>query len=216
MNQVEYNQINKNLRVHHSKRERAVAFDNEFYYKFWVPGWEHGLVTRHGIESGFYDKSISCVLDSIIVDSGRDIGYRMHRAQVAGGSRDSWQNLIENTTKETRQKFITSIMEKSVSLGMTVTDMCPSNVVIYNGEISLIDYEGLASFDWLFNSKPQPWEAQNRNLKKYPTPFWRDMSKHIKSYAEQCIGVKYSKDLSSMHNFLDFCHKIKTAVELSN
>ena len=94
--------------------------------------------------------------------------------------------------------------------------MCPSNVVIYNGEISLIDYEGLASFDWLFNGKPQPWEAQKRNLKKYPTPFWRDMSKHIKSYAEQCVGVKYDKDLSSMQNFLDFCYKIKKAVVMDN
>ena len=209
MKVIEIQDINNSLKTHHRKRERAVYFDDEFYYKFWVPDWEHGLVTRYGLESGFYDEKISCVFDCLIIYSKKDVGYRMQRATVAGGSRDSWEKLISSTTEKTRQQFMLAILEKSLRHQATVTDMCPSNVVIQEGKISLIDYEGLASFQWLFDGKPRAWEAQNRNLARYPSPFWRDMSKHIKSYTEQCIGMTYNEDISSEKKFIEFYNRLK-------
>ena len=79
-----------------------------------------------------------------------------------------------------------------------VSDMAPSNIILYENKISLIDLEGLASFEWLFNGKPQTWEAQNRNLNKCPSPFWRDMSKYLRGFLSECVGIKYDKNVDSV------------------
>ena len=193
----------KNLYVHHQKRERAVYFDDKSYYKLWINGWEHSRVAKHGFETGYYDAINASAFKSFIVDSdGSHLGYTMKKGLVVGGSRDSWQNLIANTNDTQRRKFIKEIFQRSVEHRCVVSDMCPANVVISDDSISLIDYEGLASFDWFFKGKPQQWEAQNRNLNKYPKPLWRDMSKYLKQYVAECLQINFEEDIKNEENFL--------------
>jgi len=191
------------LNVHHQKKERAVYFDDDHYYKIWVKNWEHSKVANHGFSSGYYDSAIAGVFKHFIVDTdGSHLGYAMKKGKVAGGSRDSWQKLINLTSDEQRKEFIKTVFSRAKKHRCIVSDMCPANVVVFKDSISLIDYEGLASFDWFFQKKPQFWEAQSRNLKKYPTPFWRDMSKYLIEYCRQCLGIDFSGNLDSEIEFL--------------
>ena len=193
----------KKLRVHHVKRERAVYFDEFNYYKFWVKDWEHSRVSKHGFDIGFYDLKTAYAFDSFIVDEdGSQLGYKMKKGKVAGGSKDSWETLIKKTNTKERHDFIKTIFQRAKKNSCIVSDMCPANIVVIDNKISLIDYEGLASFDWFFSGIPQKWEAQNRNLNKYPKPLWRDMSKYLISYCNECLGTDYHEDVNSEKNFL--------------
>ena len=197
----------KQLKVHHQKRERAVYYDDESYYKFWVREWEHSRVAQHGFKVGYYDDELASAFDSFIVDvDGAHLGYKMKKGESVGGSRDGWQNLIKKTSELQRKKFIKNIFQRSLEYSCLVSDMCPANVVICEGNISLIDYEGLGSFSWFFDSKPEIWEAQNRNLDKYPKPIWRDMSKYLRRYVEECLHARFDKDIKTEENFLELYH----------
>lgn len=193
----------KKLYVHHQKRERAVYFDSENYYKLWVKGWEHSAVAKHGFEIEYYDDFNASVFRSFIVDpDGSHLGYSMKKGTSIGGSRDNWQKLIGCTTDIQRKKFIKEIFQRSIIHRCIVSDMCPANVVVDNGKISLIDYEGLGSFSWFFEGKPQVWEAQNRNLDKYPKPLWRDMSKYLRQYVAECLQIDFEEDIKTEESFL--------------
>jgi len=194
---------NKNLRVHHQKRERAVFYDDDFYYKLWVPNWEHSKVVRNAFKVGYYDSNIVPAFDSMITSDNIDLGYKIRRGKVIGGSQSSWKTLIDNSSQEQRIEFTKHVLNKSMQHRCIVSDMCPANVILWNGKLSLIDLEGLASFDWFFSGHPEKWEAQNRNLKKYPTPLWRDMSKYLRAFLEECVNIKYDKDINSIKNFLE-------------
>jgi len=197
------------LSIHHQKRERLVMYDDSYYYKTWVPGWEHSHVPRHAFKIGFYDECLTPAFRKMLVEAGVDRGYIMSRGLVVGSSKDNWDKLISETTYEQRLVFIKNIFEKAVALRCVPSDMAPSNVILYNGEISLIDLEAFQSFDWLFYGKPQYWEAQNRNLKKVPQPLWRDMSKNLLSYLEQCVGLKHDKKLDCVENIIKVNNKLK-------
>ena len=56
------------LNVHHRKKERAVYFDDDNYYKIWVKNWEHSKVTNHGFSSGYYDSAVAGVFKHFIVE----------------------------------------------------------------------------------------------------------------------------------------------------
>ena len=97
-----------------------------------------------------------------------------------------------------------------------VADMCPSNIILFNRkksinrpQISLIDLEGFASFDWFFEGKPQEWEAQDRNLKKCPDPLWRDMSKYTVSFLKECVGINYKKSIDCVERFEEVYELVK-------
>ena len=104
----------KPLSLHHSKRERAVYFDSEHYYKIWVQGWEHSRVARHGFECGYYDDSIASAFEAFIVEDVFDVGYAMKKGTVIGGSRDPWTRLINAATLNERKAFIRTVFEKSM------------------------------------------------------------------------------------------------------
>lgn len=191
------------LRTHHQKRERAGYYDEQYFYKVWVPNWEHAKVSRHVFEVGYYNLEIVPAFRCFLTHEGLDRGYIMHLGQVIGGSADNWDRLVNNTTKEQRIKFIKTIFERAVVHESIVSDMAPSNVILYDGKISLIDLEAHASFDWLFKQQPKSWEAQSRNMNKVPSPLWRDMSKYLLSYLDQCVGIKYDKKLDCVDNLAE-------------
>ena len=211
MKEIEIKKVleSKNLIIHHQKRERMVMYDDLHYYKIWVPNWEHSQVLRNAFEIGFYDKNTTPAFSKIITENGLDRGYIMYRGTVAGNSNDNWNKLINQTSHEQRLSFIKNLFQKAVNTNCIPSDMSPSNIILYNGKISLIDLEGFQSFEWLFHGKPQQWEAQNRNLKKAPNPFWRDMSKNILSFLDQCVGLKYNKKLDRLENIIEINNKLE-------
>ena len=104
MKETNYDDFIKNnrLRVHHQKRERAVYFDDEYYYKIWVMDWEHSRVVRHAFETGYYDETTVPAFDSIIVQDNHDLGYKVKKGKVIGGSKSSWETLIKATSHQQR------------------------------------------------------------------------------------------------------------------
>ena len=222
---------NNNFKKQKHKRERVVFCDDDFYYKVWDPNWEHSKVTRHAFDIGYYDESIACAFDSMLVQTmcevniGHynvsidtatiDLGYKMKKGKrlydynIAGEANDPWKKLIKATDHDQRKDFIKKIFAKSINHRCIVSDLHPANIVIVDEKISLIDYEGLCSFDWFFKGEPCEWEAQNRNLKKCPSPLWRDMSKYLISYLNDCLNFKHQKDINSLERFLELSELVK-------
>tara|TARA_R110000744_G_scaffold63869_3_gene131397 strand:- start:5008 stop:5658 length:651 start_codon:yes stop_codon:yes gene_type:complete len=199
--------------IHHKKRERAVYYNDGHYIKLWVKDWEHCNVARHGFDIGYYDEknAPACLAFVVDVDGKSDLGYVMKKGNVTGGSKDSWAKLIEMTSLDQRKSFIREVFDRSRLHSCIVSDMCPANVIVSDEEISLIDYEGLGSFNWFFNGQPEEWEAQSRNLKKCPNPYWRDMSKYLKRYVKECLDISFDKDISTVDAFNELYELIKEA-----
>ena len=213
LTEVSYSSIDFSKKIlHHKKRTRAGFKDENYHYKLWEYGWEHGNVTRNCFEVGYYDLKMIPAFVSMITHEGKDVGYIMKSGKVMGESRDPWNNLVKYTTQKQQLLFLNQVLQKSVRHNRIISDMVPSNVIIFEDDICLIDLEGVESFDWMFNGKPEPHEAQNRNLNKVSKPYWGIMSQWTKMYMEQCLGIKYDKDLDSPQNIQEAANIISGMV----
>jgi hypothetical protein len=192
----------------HQKRERAVYKSGNEYYKIWVRAWEHSKAVRHALNIGFYDEALTSGLTALIVDDDLDVGYAMKAGKLIGKSSDNWQVLIKNTTGQQRFDFIQTVFNRAVKHKCILDDMAPSNVILLDGNISLIDLESVQSYSWLFNGKPEEWEAQNRNLNKIPHPYWRDVSKYLLSYLKECVGLTYKHDIDNASHVENIAHAL--------
>ena len=173
------------------KRERRVFHFPEInvHMKNWVLDWEHSRVTRYGIEIGYYDELTVPFFENMVISQGKDVGYCIASATVAGGSNDSWNFLIKNVGKEKLVNLFTTMVERGLKTGVIFTDFAPSNVVFKDGEPCLIDLEGLESFSCLLEGKPLSHEAPSRNLAKCDNPLWRGFDMYYGKFARDVVGL---------------------------
>ena len=212
LEEVQYSSIDFNTKsLHHKKRTRAVFRDSNYHYKLWEFGWEHGKVARDCIKIGYYDKKIVPAFVSMIVHDGLDVGYIMKSGKVMGASRGDWQELIKQTTREQRLIFLHEVLQRSLKHSRIISDMVPSNIIVFEGQICCIDLEGVESFSWIFNGVPEPHEAQNRNLNKVSKPYWKIMSDYTKLYMDQCLGLSYQKSIDSADRLAEAANIVEEA-----
>jgi len=189
------------------KRERAVYYlpKKRLFFKTWVKNWTQSEITNYGVETGFYNQKNANSLCAVLFDESGPRGYVQHAGEsaVAKGKSDKcWEYFVTKTTLDQRKKFIHNILENSIRVKGTYTDLAPSNVIFYQDRINLIDFESFRSFDLIFNSKRADFE-------KFELDAWwkpvetakRDANKYIKEYFEKCLDIKFDFNMNSEVNF---------------
>ena len=213
LEEVQFSSIDFSAKtLHHKKRTRAVFKDEKYHYKLWEFGWEHGDVTRNCFDIGYYDMEIVPAFVSMIVHDGKDVGYVMKSGKVLGSSRGPWDTLVNTTNRNDQLIFLNEVLQRSVKHNRIISDMVPSNVIVFDGKICTIDLEGVESFSWMFNGVPEPHEAPDRNLNKVSKPYWGIMSEWTKLYMKQCLGVSYDKEIDCVENIEEVANILKNEV----
>ena len=189
------------------KRERRVLHFPALntHMKNWVLDWEHSRVTRYGLEVGYYDEETVPFFENVVISEGKDVGYCISSGTVAGASSDSWDLLIRNVGKEKLVTLFKTMVRRGLDKGVIFTDFAASNVIFKDGVPCLIDLEGLESFSWLFEGKPLPHEAPNRNLSKCDNPLWRGFDMYY---------GKFMRDVAGVEDFSDTLNSIKSVENL--
>ena len=213
LEEVQCSTIDFNNKIlHHKKRTRAVLKDDKYHYKLWEYGWEHSKVTRDCIKIGYYDEKIIPAFVAMIVDGNTDVGYIMKSGKVMGASRGSWHELIKHTDRDQRLFFLHEVLQRSLKHARIISDMVPSNIIVYDNKISCIDLEGVESFSWMFSGVPEKHEAQNRNLNKVSKPYWKIMSDYTKLYLNECLGLNYDKEIDSPQKLSEVAKLVEAEV----
>lgn len=182
-----------------NKRERSVFTDGQYFYKIWVPDWSYGDCTKAAIDSGYYNKITAPALLATISDASGQRGYIMDsgtRLDKYGGK--DWTELIEKTTKKQRKDFILELLKRSLESKGIHADFAASNVILYKGNLSLIDLESFTSFSFIFNGIKEWYE-------KFPLDAWwkpletsrRDLNLFYKDYLSSCLGIQYNNEINS-------------------
>ena len=148
----------------------------------------------------------------MIVDGDTDVGYIMKSGKVMGASRGDWHELVKVTTREQRLVFLHEVLQRSLKHARIISDMVPSNVIVFDGKICCIDLEGVESFSWMFNGVPEPHEAQDRNLNKVSKPYWKIMSDYTKLYMNQCLGLSYQNEINSPEKLVEAAKLVELEV----
>lgn len=187
------------------KRERAVVFNNGLFYKVWVPNWTQSKIVEYALNHGFYNEENLESLESLIHDESGPRGY-IQRAGLSvddGSSTKSWKTAIKNIDKKSLIKFIKNIMSLSIDIDGTYTDFSPSNVIIFNSKLNLIDLESFRSFDLVFDRKKQSFE--NFDLDAWWKPHEtakRDVDKYFRAYLSECLSLNLDFKIDSREAFV--------------
>ena len=174
------------------KRERAVFQIGDLYYKVWAPNWTQGDITKHGIDSGFYDKNIASALTGLLVDGSGQRGYvcKPGKPFAPTGNKD-WSLFLELIPLEDRKEFMKQLLTNAlVSEGIFV-DLVPNNMILCEDKISLIDFDSYSSFNFVFNGEREWYE-------KFDLDAWwnplqtaqRDLDAFYKSYFSTCLDIQ--------------------------
>ena len=102
------------------------------------------------------------------------------------------------------------LLNRSLYCKGTHVDLCPSNLILYNDEISLIDLNSYNPFDFIFRKKPASYEdfreTTKEDLFEYASYnidlFYRD-------YLEFCLDIKYDKKIDSEQSLKDIKNLVK-------
>lgn len=201
------------------KRERAVFFlkDRNAFFKLWVPEWTQSKIAKHCIDVGFYDEKNAESILALVYDETGPRGYIQHTGETAveaGKSDKSWTKFVKLTTKAQRKEFIVDLFNKSISAQGTYTDLAPSNVILYNKKINLIDLESFRSFDLIYENKKREYETFELDAwwKPHETAK-RDVNKYFQSYFTNCLEIDLSFDINSYENFIKAFEVLKNEVK---
>jgi hypothetical protein len=189
------------------KRERSVLYLKKLnlFLKLWVPNWTQGEITKHALESGYYNEDNTGALCSLVYDDSGQRGYLQYPGESAveqGASDKCWKKFIRKTSKKQRLDFITNLFSNGIKSGGTFADFAPSNIIFYNKKISLIDLESYRSFSLIFEGKKQHYEKFDLTAwwKPYETAK-RDVNKFYKEYLDKCLNITFDFDIDSLDNF---------------
>ena len=191
-------------RIVKQKRERAVFFNSGVFYKVWVGNWTQSKITEHAFSCGFYNSDNAGSVIALLSDHTGPRGY----AQLQGESMEdpkgskSWDHFIKSIDIEDRKKFIVNLMEKSIEVDGTYSDLAPSNVIKFKEKINLIDLESFRSFDLIFKRQKSEFELFDLDAwwKPHETAK-RDVDKYFRSYMSECLSVDINFVIDSREAF---------------
>lgn len=192
------------------KRERFVVKNNDKFYKIWVKNWTQGNITKNAIDTGYYNNINSSALDSLIYDNSGQRGY-ITKSGICLDNK-GWKYLNNQTTFDQRKIFMLSLLENSfISKGIYV-DLSPSNIVLLNNSISLIDLDSFKSFSLIFENKTQWYETFDIDAwwKPHETAI-RDLNKYYTDYFKICLDKQIDfnfKCVNDIEKLLIICKNL--------
>jgi len=194
------------------KRERHVyESKNDYFVKIWVPNWTQSKITHAGFDLGFYDKDLCPVFHKFIVDSSGHRGYILKRGNdLIVKNKNDWTHLNKKTTLEQRKTFIMRFLKNSINARGIFCDMFPSNIVLFEKKISLIDLDAFRSFSFLFDKNKSYYEEFDINAwwKPHETSM-RDLNITINSYLKDCLDMNIDVKIESVDSIVDLIKIIK-------
>ena len=188
------------------KRERAVFYGNGMFYKIWVPNWTQGDITKHCFDIGFYDSGNASSVDALIYDDTGQRGYAQRAGQTVSTvhrhNDSEWSYFTKLVDKRSRFDFVLDLMRKSIIADGTFSDFAPSNVIIHDNKLNLIDLESYRSFDLIFDRKRASFEMFDLDAwwKPHETAL-RDVNLYFKSYFKACLDIELDFDISDRAHF---------------
>tara|TARA_A100001515_G_scaffold127136_2_gene112743 strand:- start:1281 stop:1928 length:648 start_codon:yes stop_codon:yes gene_type:complete len=186
-----------NATVVKSKRERFVCKNKNFHYKVWVQNWTQGDILKFALQNGYYNADNASALVNLLIDETGQRGYITKNGLALGNSK-SWEHFCKNTHVEQRKKFILSLLDNSLVAKGIFVDLVPSNVILCDGKISLIDLDSFNSFNLVFRGKKEDYEKFD--LGAWWKPFEtanRDTDAFYRSYVSQCLGIDVDFKINS-------------------
>jgi len=154
-------------------RERKIYFGDGKWYKVWGPKYLSltaaaignrfvgisGLKTLHGYEVGLYDSSNSGALIDFIRDDDNALrGYITRDGTMSEG--------------RLPKQFVENLFATGLDSGWLYSDLCNSNVIVVDGQHSLIDFDthlvNVAEFDVAF-------EKKSGALRDHVDPYFRQL-----------------------------------------
>lgn len=189
------------------KRERVVFKNKNLVYKLWVQNWPQGDITKYAFDSGYYDKVNCLAIDSLLYDDSGERGYIMNVGESLG---TNWKDVVRLTTRQARIRLMKSLLSNSDLSKGIYTDLHPSNMIKYKGEICLIDLDSFNSFSFIFNRNKMSYEKFDLEAwwKPHET-ITRDLDKFYREYFKVCLG----KELDFKINEIKSIEKMKEIVE---
>ena len=189
---------------------------DEFYYKIWPSDFYKKDVVEVAVNNGFYDEKTTPVLKSLIYDDTGNRGYITRKGNhVVAEKSNDWSKFIKNTTKKQRKQFILDILDRSWNVKGIHTDIGPTNLVLYNGQISLIDLDSYSSYNFIFYKKPEDYEkfineSYNGELYDIQEDAKYDVNLLYTDYIDFCLGIVYGKKIDNEYALLEIREIIKS------
>ena len=188
------------------KRERSVYRDENFHYKLWVENWTQGDIVKYALNAGYYTDTNASALVSLIEDKTGPRGYITKNGTSCGAGK-SWGVLVSSTAIDQRTSFMLSLLNNGLKAEGLFVDLVPSNVILVNGKISLIDLDSFNSFDLIFRGQKRWYEKFDLNAwwKPFETAN-RDTDRYYRSYFKECLGIDIDFDIKSeeaVHSLLE-------------
>lgn len=196
----------KNGVVVKKKRERIVLSCGDVYIKLWVPNWTQGDITKAAHDLGYYDDANASSLICLIYDETGQRGYVTKSGKPAG---NDWNTFKKLTTEVERKRFIKSILEKSLKAQGIYTDLYPTNFIIIDDKVSLIDLDSFTSFSLLFQKKKEAYEKFDLAAwwKPYETAI-EDLDRRFKEYFEQSLDIMIDFKINSRESIQKLIDKL--------
>jgi hypothetical protein len=194
------------------KRERAVYKNEDFFYKVWVPNWTQGDITKHALDVGFYCEDNASALVSLIYDSSGQRGYITKAGKLLapmGGQ--GWSLFCNLTSTVQRVEFMKCLLDKGIESKGIFVDLVPSNMVLIDKKISLIDFDSFNSFSFMFDRQRQWYERFE--LDAWWKPFEtanRDVDRFYRSYFNQCLGIEIQNKIQSTEDIKMLKNKLES------
>jgi len=99
------------------------------------------------------------------------------------------------------QNFIKSIIDNAINSKGIHCDMFPSNIIIYKGNISLIDLDGYRSLSFLFEKEKSYFEEFDIDAWWKPhESALRDVNESIKSFLKSIFDIEINFKIDSFEN----------------
>jgi len=184
------------------RKARSVFRIGNLYYKVWVPNWSQGDITKHAIDSGFYNEVLAGALTSLLVDESGQRGYvcKAGKSLQAGpwhphhSLSKFWNAFCKNVDLSARARFMYELLDRAIRSGGMYTDLAPQNMILIDNKISLIDLESYSSFSFLFDKERQPYEKFSLDAKWKPhKSFTGAVDKYYKQYFKACLNIDIAK-----------------------
>ena len=175
--------------IHKNKRERMVFEDGGLFYKLWVSNWSQGDITEYAFNTGYYDEFNCTAILNLIHDDEGPRGYIMNSGETF---KNNWQDFCNKTTYKQRYDFMMSLLENSKNSKGIYADLFPTNMIVFDGKINLIDLDSFNSFSFIFDKKKMPYE-------KFDLDAWwkphESICKGFKDYYKQYFSICLKKNI---------------------
>ena len=243
MDKIHYDKIKDKLNSYKITRTsirqgvKIIVYESdEFYYKIWPSTWYKRNVVEAAVDNGFYDEKTTPVLKSLIYDDTGGRGYITKKGKQFLGSKSSdWSEFVEKTTNKQRKQFMLDVLSKSWEVKGIYTDIQPSNLVVYNKQISFIDLDSYNSYAFIFHNNPDSYEKPVYKETSYREIFkkkmvlfeqdvdvdgdWEfdlqkvaqeDIDLLYRDYLRFCLDIRYDKHINNEYTILEMLGLIKT------